>query len=455
MAFVMTLWGHPIVLETPGLPSRWDKHEGRPPRGVLGKDGPPMRRHAYLVAGALILAWLGSFAAADEAREPKSDASYLPAPAEVVAGPPAGCPATPGGCPADVGVAVWNSLISNHEAYAGKVGLQLGDESHCCLHPFADGGFYLMQPHVNGNPAFTVTSPVPGAAIPPARSPKFDYDLTFSPRVELGLVHDSGWGFQASWWRFDQNPDEITFFNNNPRQGAVVRSSPVAGVPGFTSPGPAATTFGLANDEVAFRSNLQLDVQEWEALYDLGGDAWWLRLSGGLRHVFMAQNYLAGRLNRGPGRSGGAAVNIVEDSDVVFSGQDFRGLGPSAGLGFRYPLGTTGLAVYGTAHGSAVFGRRHSEAFQRTVLTLQKIGGRGPSTPTRSVGLFHGEESDDDVVSSMEYEVSVEWCADCGRAKVFVRTGLIDQEWFDLGNATGGNGDVNFFGLTAMAGIRF
>src|SRR5262249_20174475 len=155
------------------------------------------------------------------------------------------------------------------------------------------------------------------AAPPASFAREFEYRLDFGPRVTVGAVLADGLGVRTSWWRIDQSARVLRAPPGNPRLSTTLSPAPVAGLPGFTSPGPVGRAFGIASDQFGFDDRVRPEVWDWEAFRDFQWDRWSLRLAGGGRYGRLPQGYRAFRFNSGSTGSGATRVTLTEDSDVV------------------------------------------------------------------------------------------------------------------------------------------
>jgi hypothetical protein len=352
---------------------------------------------------------------------------------------------------------ICDRLLALHEAYTHNVApwsthlQQPGPLG--CLHFYADGGIYLFAPHFGNDPAFTTTRTSAGSTT--TTTQQFGYDMAFAPRVEAGVVGPCGLGFRAGWWHFDQGSNPLDFRSTDRTLATTYSTIPEMGIPGFTTPGAVARRFGVFADQLDFVGHLKLDALDWEVTQDLRLDWVSLLFSGGVRYAYLSQDYQASRFNSGSGATGRFRVNLVEDADFVRSGHNFAGTGPTTALSVRRSLGMGGFALYGLGRASVLFGRSHIRSSQdNEELQVFTLAGRALA-PAASSLLTRAEDSRDEVVPVAEVEVGIEWTYDLGPVGLFVRTGLVGQEWWGAGNATGQVGNLGFFGLTVLGGVSY
>ena len=229
----------------------------------------------------------------------------------------------------------------------------------------------------------------------------------------------------------------------------------VAGVPGFTAPGPVARQLGIFRDEFAFDNHIHVEVWDWEVFHAFHGEPWFFLLSGGGRYGYLSQGYRAFRFNNGFVRSGTTRTSLLGDTDVVGSGRTFPGLGPTAALEVRRLIDDTPVSLYGIARGSVLFGRERTRSFQRTTLLQQTTTGTAaPRTVSSDVGL-QGGSSENETIPMGDFEVGVDWRTQYGRMRVFTRAGVMNRSWFGAGSATSDRGDLGFFGFRFTVGVSY
>ncbi len=325
-------------------------------------------------------------------------------------------------------------------------------DSECGWHFFIEGGFYLIHPYFSQNPGFTTAARNTAAT----QTTDLRYEVDFSPQATLGFVSPCGWGFRTSWWYFDQDQHARPAFVQSTVSGPMVQSAPINGVPGFSSPGSAAQTFGVFNDRFDFNDRLRLDVFDWEAIKDWRTDCWSLLAFGGARYTYLSQGYSAYRFNQGTARSGTTTFTVREDSDAVTSGHGFSGVGLTGGGEVRRRLGATGLSIIGSVRGSVIFGAEQFDSFQRTVENVQIAPTGSTSRTIATATLVQGpHENRGDTLPMLDAEVGLDWSRSFRRALLFLRAGVVNETWFGAGTGTSESGDLGFFGMRVTAGIHY
>jgi hypothetical protein len=328
-------------------------------------------------------------------------------------------------------------------------------QAGAAFHFYADAGFNMLHPYFTSIPAYTVTRRAVPAGPPLFTSPDFDYDVGFGPRLTLGVVSANGLGFRSSWWQFELGTSTPVLVSQDRTLGTTFSSTPVLGLPGFTSPGLVAQSVHVFGDQLNFGDQLRFNVFDWDVTKNFHGDCWALLVAGGTRYAYLSQSYRAFRFNSGRGRQGTSAVNLLADSDSVDAGHNFGGVGPTAALEVRRRIGQTGLSVYGSARGSVLFGHEKMQGFQNTMLNEQitPAGGRTQTLTTST--LFQQASTGENTVPMADVEVGVDWARVIGRARLSFTVGFVDQTWFGVGTATAEDGHLGLLGLRCTAGINY
>jgi hypothetical protein len=419
-----------------------------------------MQRRFAFALGALSLGWLtGPVGAAEPAPLPSTpQAVALEKP---VAAPPA--PATPA------------------PVTAAPVVLQPA-EAACCnpecahgSHLIGGAGFYVMKAFPGNDPALTIstttfTTDVATGSITRTVTPgsimDFDHKYEVAPIVWLGYVSDSGLGARVRWWHYDESNSLSAV---NPQVGPV--PPPVNGILTFNSLaissasvlglGPV-TSFGSVDgpEQVLAANKIRLNVWDFEATQELHSGCWTFGVSAGLRYAMLSQRYAATRLGFTgvpplAGQDGDGDDVIFADSNSLLANHSFNGAGPTASLDIRRPIGGRGLALYGTARGSILFGRNKQSAIS---LTTFRAGETVDLAEDENIDTATGlsmAANHDQVMPVAEVEAGAEWSRQMGRVVPLVRVGIVAQSWFDAGSATSLTGDLGFFGLTFGAGLSF
>ncbi len=430
----------------------------KPPGPRMFSPAPRSR----LLLSLMLLALLAGAAGATEPAEGDPPAARLgvPRPDAVPAQPtrygstePA--PACPEGMAPEQ---FWDNLLGRHAAYVEKLGPALGPlppPPDSGWHICADAGFNMVHTYFPQSAGLLTT--VRNAAGKPVTfsAANLHYAVNFGPRVSLGVVGPDGWGVRGDWWRLDEATRTVVLTSTDATLRRLDSSVPVFGVPGFTSPGPVAQQLKIFNDQLAADNRVLLQVADLEAFRNFRRDDWALLVGGGVRYGYLSQAYRAFRSNSGTAKSGTTTTNLLRDSDLVTTGRNFGGVGPTGVVELRRRLGASGFSLYGAARGSVLFGGTRQQSFQRTVVSQQvTVGTAAPKTTTTST-LFQGTRVGDETIPMGDFEVGVNWTRPAWGMLVFVQAGVVDQTWFGSGTATSESGNLGVFGMRFTAGVSY
>lgn len=386
-----------------------------------------MRKQVATTLAVLALGWTAGSAVAGEPALPgMAGPTFRSQPTMVV--PPAGDPAPTGmmsgGAPA------WAADRGPFLSVPGGDPINWGSpEELLGGHVYAGGGVYLIHPNFTSNPAFSVirTNGVPSMQRPATQrfEQDFRYDLEPAPLGWLGYVSQSGLGFRARWWQYDESAG-TRFVNDG---NSTVSSAVPLGI-GIDN-GRAA-----AGDVLRFGSDLKVTVWDFEGTQSLRAGCWDLLFAAGARYVWMAQDYAASAVSAG----GVDRVNLA-------SRHTFNGVGPTVAAEGRFRIGESGLALYGSGRASAPFGRGRQEAIRTTPTIFEAENARNSYT----------------LLPITELELGAEYGADFGPVHLFMQAGFVGQAWFGGGNAanvessfTGGSdGNFGFIGMVFRTGVTY
>lgn len=298
-------------------------------------------------------------------------------------------------------------------------------------------GLYLIQPYFDNNMAFALQSTAgrAGGAIPPG-SPgiradtrvEISHHVEVAPLVWLGYLGEDGLGVRARWWYFRQGTD----------QSMTVPTGQGANGTTLFSAAPLGLSLSSA-EAMAVTSKLELQVADFEALYDLQACGWDLLLAGGVRVAKIDQTY--------------NAFAPEPFMNALFSSHDFMGAGPTLAVEARRGLGLTGLSLYASGRGSLVLG----SADQVATIPDQRLTAQDHRNPAIAIG---------------EVELGIAYGRNLGWSRLFGQVALVGQEWFGAGGASrssvnvlpGGGfngaaytGDSNlaFLGLSIRLGVNY
>jgi hypothetical protein len=256
-------------------------------------------------------------------------------------------------------------------------------------------------------------------------------------------------GVRARWWLFNQESATSAVSDSNTR---IISAAPA----GLSIESPQTTTSGLiqilnfGNTPMFVNSTLRLEVWDFEATGEAEVGRWALLFSGGFRYAHLSQNYNAFQISRrGFNPLGGLFIPSFnfQQTDLLSSGHNFNGAGPTVGLEAKRPLGNSGLALFANLRGAMLFGRSKLEVDQSTSTPGFVLGVPGVIATAASVR--------DTVLPVAELEMGAEFSRTWGAVRPFIRTGLLAQTWFDAGSASRMDGNLGFLGLSVTAGLNY
>jgi hypothetical protein len=321
-------------------------------------------------------------------------------------------------------------------------------------------GAYIIKPFFQNNPAF-FTKVVQNTVWPPPGSPlmmptiwqtssiiqqqhDFCWDLKAAPLVWLGYATDSGLGVRARWWQFDQSVctsavnDGVSTITSAAPGGIDIVSQPHW--PIFFAAGGNKFVWrdaATAGETMYLKSNLKLDVWDFEATQEAEAGRWWFLFSGGFRYAHLAQNYDASVVTQGLGSG----------IEALRTGHNFNGAGPTLALEARRPLGNSRFALYGNVRGALLFG----EGTHRVYLLETSHWPFGPDSFSSS----QAKANRDTFLPVAEMELGAEYSPTLAWIHPFIRTGLVAQSWFGAGSASSDSGNLGFLGLEVSAGLNY
>jgi len=343
---------------------------------------------------------------------------------------------------------------------------------------FGDVGFYVLRPQWSGgNPAFATTTSTTRVAMGNPivedqsvtwEQTEFDHGASFAPLVSLGYAGRNGLGVRARWWTLEAS-DSV---GGSGPTGALVESLPETVTASYLVPSLLGTTSALdpiseilnlmravLDVEGSFRSRLDLDVIDAEAIWDttLGRSS--LLVSAGVRYAHIGQSF-DGDLGLTSTTSNSLATTTLRSQHT------FNGAGPTVSLQAYRTIGQTNLSVYGLSRGSLLFG----ESRQRATTTVEG------TFPWDFIPIDRTLASSTSLNSNslrpvMELEVGTNWTRSLGTFDLFAESGLVGMVWFSAGNAANsetlvGSGfraigsdstqhHLGLIGLRFSTGVRF
>jgi Legionella pneumophila major outer membrane protein precursor len=290
------------------------------------------------------------------------------------------------------------------------------------------GSLYLQVEEVWVRPELENSRALNRELVTP-RDVNFRYDRSSSERFEIGYLNPTGnLGFRARIWQFGDTTDPV--FAND-ANGLI----PTDAIVIFAGGGVEDV------DTVTVTHEIDLDVVDLEATKPLGANA---AASFGLRMVNFDQNYLAST-----------------DEGLLDANLDFLGVGPTFSVEGALPISQGPFSLFGSARASAVAGEKTLESNN-----IDTING----------GAANILDEDTDFIFNADLKAGIEWKPAClSDHGFYTRAGVEYQYWGDIGNlreisdpalddtfigpetSTLGNygGDIDFFGITVSAGLKY
>jgi hypothetical protein len=299
-------------------------------------------------------------------------------------------------------------------------------------HFIGEVGAYFLVPLFNPRTAFNNST---------TGVHEFPHQVDIGPRVALGYVFHSGWGFRADYEYLRGTLSQSTA-NADP---TTTITTPLPAFP-LMSPS-AALAGGIGIDQYRFRQQLELNIVDLEGLKEWTCMDTTLLFSFGVRYARLVQKYEATRVNTG-GSNG--AVTVAFDREDVDAVNRFEGWGPTLGLEAIHPL-QCGWALYGNVRGSFLWGTDHFT--QNYAAHTRSVDATGVPTFTDTVTAT--EANVHRFAPMFETEAGVQYGCRIGHCYVFIRGGFVYQHWFDVGTPTTSGGHVGFVGATIRTGITF
>ena len=321
----------------------------------------------------------------------------------------------------------YEDLLSRVEELEAERGDYLGSpdaycEPQCC----SNYGFYAAYENVVVAPLFSrnVAWVEQIGNSDELFQESFNWDLKYSPRVELGYVACCGWGMRARYWQFDHSATERQLADQ------PIRIHPIADEPNI------AVRVGAGDIAEAIHI-LELHVIDLEALYKSSSCGGYLLGSVGVRYVRMDQTLVG---NEFDGPDGPSATGILEEFLLLH--HSFEGAGPTFAAEGLHRIGGSRLGVYLKLRGSILFGESD----------LDGIHPNGPDSLQA-----------DDITLVPVGEIGMGF--DYTMGSFFARIGLEAQYWVNAGSANtqlGGNShndprdaDMGFVGLNVATGVNW
>jgi hypothetical protein len=345
------------------------------------------------------------------------------------------------------------------------------------------GGLYLLRPYAQDNTAFRTTyitsGTVGGVATSQGQTTNKNFAWTLEPAGAfwLGVTSPCGFGFRGRY-----------FFFNSASQDAVTSLTPfqAASLPGaattftsFISPSPFTPAFlpgalppaaagqssfgspsavlllpspngepGIGQDVLRFTSNLHIDAVDAEPTYLWENRNWSVLAGAGARYLHFQQGYRGSLVNDGGGFP-------ISETQLLEISKNFRGGGPTVSGQLTWRIAQTGVALYASARGSLLVGK--ADQFTRfTEVINDPTGISGvPGTPVFSRTESSIPNSTDMVLPVAEFELGFEYGLTLFDNRWFFRASAVNQTYFGVGNAAGGNNNLSLLGCQLGLGVNF
>jgi hypothetical protein len=283
----------------------------------------------------------------------------------------------------------------------------------------------------------------------------------FSPGVEvtplliLGAMNNDGVGVRGRFWYFQEEDEALTANTDRAGNVAVVSalnapfqvissSSPGGVVPAPTGAGALAA--GIGADAIQATHNFRAFVIDLEGTRYLESGPWSLIASAGVRYARLEQDY--GFLRTNAGTDG--ITTFDTDTEYLNARHKFEGAGPTLSTEVWRDLGFGGLSIYSGARGSLLVGRHsfRNELQSRALVTT--FGGTIDNSVT-TVGTTGTTR----LVPVGELELGAQYTRNLGSAIFIARASLQAQTWFDAGNISSTNNNIDFYGGNFLLGLQY
>jgi hypothetical protein len=253
----------------------------------------------------------------------------------------------------------------------------------------------------------------------------FNWDLEYSPRLELGYLDCDGMGWRARYWHFEHSSGIRRQFDGNDVTARPI-DDPEIGI--NISDGTLDAVHGI---------NLQvLDLEAMKQSKDCEGS---LTGSFGLRYVRMDQQYTARDIDPASGDLNGF-VNLRHN---------FEGIGPTVSVEALRRFNCSNWGAYVNLRTSILYGEAD----------LVGHADRDPSDP--EVDSVTASRNEQDLIPVGEMQIGLDYT----RGDWFVRVGLESQYWINGGSASAQapgdgedsptEGDLGFLGLNIATGLSW
>jgi hypothetical protein len=314
--------------------------------------------------------------------------------------------------------------------------------------------FYYVKPFLQNNTSAVITTS-PGTPTSLVTQNSFNWNYQPAAAFWLGWTTPSGLGFRARYFFFEEASSTSNFSNGiTPAPNTQTTITPPlnnflplsTGGTAFGSPGTLLNS-GIGTDQLAFGSDLHINALDIEATYAWHGNSWSLLASGGGRYLTLDQGYQAQLVNNG----GGLPATELQQLN---STRNFSGGGLVGALQGNVDICHSGFSLFSSIRGSFVVGTT-----QEHVGYTQYVNDPAGLVPPGIPGTFtlspQSVRNTDHTMSTIELELGLQYTAKLSWGDIFFRTAVVNQTYFDAGNASQATGNLSLFGVQWSAGLRY
>jgi hypothetical protein len=309
---------------------------------------------------------------------------------------------------------------------------------------------YYLKPYFQDNVAFNVTRGI-GTTASSVTAQAFDWGVKSSAAFWVGYELESGLGVRGRYFNLSGSSRNLTTSLDltQAATGFIAPPAALLRLPGaaFGSPGIFLTA-GLGADQLGFDSDLHIEAYDVEATYEMCHENLSVVYAAGGRYLHTTQNYRATLTNSNPTDPITGLTGSEVQTLTYF--HNFEGGGPTMALSATWQVGKTGLAIFGSARGSLLVGTTNEALTltQSVVDPARVVGGNQNNVP-RSIG------SADRVMPVLELEAGLEFGMRIWIFRPFLRAAVVNQTYFDIGNASSTRGSLGLFGAQVSLGTNY
>jgi hypothetical protein len=306
----------------------------------------------------------------------------------------------------------------------------------------------FLRPNYPGNFAF-ISTVDPNGVAPRVTANDFHWDYVVAPTFWLGWESECGLGVRGRWFMFEERPDTLfttlTSARANTFGDTINPPGSLTGLPinNFSSPGLfLAAGFGL--DRLSFSTSLEIHTADVEATWSREWGKFGMVVSGGGRYARLTQDYNALLLND---LTGAAKGNELQ---ALAARHRFEGGGPTLAWSGRYFLGRTNFALTGSVRGALLVGNQ-----QRDIEFVRVISDPGGIVGGNQIVNPASSSNTNSLLPVLELELGLEYRFEGRRLQPFVRAGVVNQTYFNAGNAARKDDNLSLFGAQVAAGVNY